>query len=100
MGLIRDILGSTSTLQNITLAQCHEIFYLCCFHQTTLSRPLIHGLKLFRIWLRIHEDIRQSRLVEQRCQLRRCIREPSIQEARAALRGKINLKKKNILRHL
>jgi hypothetical protein len=28
------------------------------FHQSTLPRALIHGLKLFRIWLRIREDNR------------------------------------------
>jgi hypothetical protein len=32
------------------------------FHRTFPSEPLIHGLKPFRIWVRIREDIRQSRL--------------------------------------
>jgi hypothetical protein len=31
---------------------------LCFFQQSTRPRALIHGLKPFRIWLRIHQDIR------------------------------------------
>jgi hypothetical protein len=39
----------------------HEIFYLCffCSHQTTPPRPLMHGLKPVRIWLRIRRENRQ-----------------------------------------
>jgi hypothetical protein len=33
--------------------QCHEIFDLWFFHQTIPPSALIHGLKPFRIWLRI-----------------------------------------------
>jgi hypothetical protein len=38
----------------------HEVFDLCFFDQTTSPGSLIHRLKPFRIWLRIHEDNQQS----------------------------------------
>jgi hypothetical protein len=38
--------------------QLHGIFGPWFFHQSTPSRALIHGLKPFRIWLRIRRDNR------------------------------------------
>jgi membrane-bound metal-dependent hydrolase YbcI (DUF457 family) len=38
--------------------QCHEIFDLCFFHQSTPHRALTHSLKPFRIWLRIRRNNR------------------------------------------
>jgi hypothetical protein len=42
--------------------QCHEIFDPWVFNQIIPPRVLFHGLKPFRIWLRIRREIRENRL--------------------------------------
>jgi hypothetical protein len=42
--------------------QRHEIIDPRFFHQTIPTRALIHGLKPFRIWLRIRRENRNNRL--------------------------------------
>jgi hypothetical protein len=47
-------LNRTRSLDFVHLnRQCHKIFDTRFFHQTIPRRALIHGLKLFRIWLHI-----------------------------------------------
>jgi hypothetical protein len=42
---------------NLIKGQYHKIFNPCFFQQLTHPRALIHGLKLFHIWLRICQEI-------------------------------------------
>jgi hypothetical protein len=52
------LLNPHSCFETILKGQSHEKFDLWFFHQTIPLSPLIHGLNRFRIWIRIHEDIR------------------------------------------
>jgi hypothetical protein len=69
---------------------CYEIFHLKFFHQTTLSELLIHGLKPFRLWIRVRRDIRlwNRKFCRQRCQW---LRGPYIYKA-DLFKGNINKK--------
>jgi hypothetical protein len=51
--------GGVGSSVLVLKGQCHEIFDSHVFLlQSTPSRSLIHGLKPFGIWLRIHQDNR------------------------------------------
>jgi hypothetical protein len=62
------------------MGQCQEIFDPRFFHQTIPFRTVIHGLKPFRIWIRIRRENRDNRLKKSdsavsmtpRDQIRRC----------------------------
>jgi hypothetical protein len=51
-------MSPVSDTGNPLKGQCHEIFDPRLFHQTIPPRALIHGLKPFRIWLRIRRENR------------------------------------------
>ena len=53
--------------------QCHEIFYLCFFHQTILLGPLSGSLEGFRFYFRIRGEIRIKKFekVVPRCGIQR-----------------------------
>jgi hypothetical protein len=108
---VRQLLAAPAPQHHLK-GPCDEIGFSTSdfFHQTMWSGPLIHGLTPFRIWPRIREDIRQSRLESgvndtampgtavsmtplyrgQRCQRHRCTLGPQIREALAAFKWKIN----------